>query len=58
MVNSKSVTQGIAFVAFATPDEAQNALNAIAQRKDERRAKLQFQFFQRRNNAMPLWTKF
>jgi polyadenylate-binding protein len=64
MVDDKDVSKGFGFVCFATPDEATKAVTqmngkminnkpifvALAERKDERRRKLEFQHAQR--NAM------
>jgi polyadenylate-binding protein len=66
MRDQNGISKGSGFVAFSTPEEAAKALNemngklvsgkplyvAVAQRKDERRARLQAQFSQMRPVAM------
>ncbi|CAN0873163.1 Polyadenylate-binding protein 8 [Linum grandiflorum] len=65
--DSSGISKGSGFVAFATPEEASRAINemngkmvvskplyvAHAQRKEDRRARLQAQFSQMRPVAMP-----
>ncbi|WMV57055.1 hypothetical protein MTR67_050440 [Solanum verrucosum] len=67
MRDPSGISRGSGFVAFSTPEEASRALSemngkmivskplyvALAQRKEERRAKLQAQFSQLRPVAMP-----
>ncbi|CAA3017096.1 polyadenylate-binding 2-like [Olea europaea subsp. europaea] len=67
MQDPSGVSRGSGFVAFSTPEEASRALTemngkmvvskplyvAVAQRKEERRARLQAQFSQMRPVAMP-----
>ncbi|XP_057779753.1 polyadenylate-binding protein 2-like [Salvia miltiorrhiza] len=67
MRDPSGISRGSGFVAFSTPEEASRALAemngkmliskplyvALAQRKEERRAKLQAQFLQMRPVAMP-----
>ncbi|KAL3634166.1 poly(A) binding protein Pab2 [Castilleja foliolosa] len=67
MRDPSGVSRGSGFVAFSTPEEASRALSemngkmiiskplyvALAQRKEERRARLQAQFSQMRPVAMP-----
>ncbi|GFP83481.1 polyadenylate-binding protein 8 [Phtheirospermum japonicum] len=67
MRDPSGISRGSGFVAFSTPEEASRALSemngkmviskplyvAVAQRKEERRARLQAQFSQMRPVAMP-----
>ncbi|XP_068653747.1 polyadenylate-binding protein 2-like isoform X2 [Aristolochia californica] len=67
MRDPSGISRGSGFVAFSTPEEASRALAemngkivvnkplyvALAQRKEDRRARLQAQFFQMRPVAMP-----